>query len=100
VHQNLTHGVHPDPVSGAHCWLQKAVSVSKAAPGDRHGDVHVDTEKSMQVYRAWLSLARPAATYSPDGLRRPYWFKRPLKPVRAAYALPDRKLEALEEQER
>jgi anaerobic selenocysteine-containing dehydrogenase len=23
VHQNLTHAVQPDPLSGAHCWLQK-----------------------------------------------------------------------------
>ena len=30
VHQNLTHAVHPDPISGAHCWLQKAVNVRKA----------------------------------------------------------------------
>ena len=26
VHQNLTHAVHPDPISGAHCWHQKALS--------------------------------------------------------------------------
>ncbi len=88
VHQNLTHGVHPDPVSGAHCWHQKALSVTKAAPGDRHGDVQVDTKKSMQVYYEWLALARPAAKYSPDGLRRPYWLKRPLKPAKEAYKLP------------
>jgi anaerobic selenocysteine-containing dehydrogenase len=46
VHQNLTHAVQPDPVSGAHCWLQKALSVRKAVPGERHGDVFVDTLKS------------------------------------------------------
>jgi anaerobic selenocysteine-containing dehydrogenase len=89
VHQNLTHGVHPDPISGAHCWLQKAVSVRKAAPTDRYGDVFVDTERSMQVYREWVALTRPASRVSPDGLRRPYWFKRPLKPTKAAYALPN-----------
>ncbi len=88
VHQNLTHGVHPDPISGAHCWLQKATSVRKADPGDRHGDVYVDTAKSMEVYRRWVGLARPATENSPDGTRRPYWLKRPLKPVRAAYQLP------------
>ena len=44
VHQNLTHAVHPDPVSGAHCWLQKAVNVRKAAPGEKFGDVWVDTD--------------------------------------------------------
>ena len=88
VHQNLTHGVHPDPVSGAHCWHQKALSVRKADPGDRHGDVQVDLNKSMQVYREWLALAKPADQYSPNGLRRPYWLKRPLKPVKEAYKLP------------
>jgi len=88
VHQNLTHGVHPDPVSGAHCWHQKAVKVERAGPGDRHGDVHVDTHRSMEVYRRWKELARPAARHSPDGTRRPAWLKRPLKPVAEAYRLP------------
>ena len=87
VHQNLTHGVHPDPVSGAHCWHQKAVNVRKADPDDRHGDVQVDINKSMAVYREWLALARSAREHSPDGTRRPYWLKRPLKPVREAYVL-------------
>ena len=88
VHQNLTHGVHPDPISGAHCWLQKATNVRRADPTDRHGDVHVDTNKSMEVYRQWVALTRSAVDHSPDGLRRPYWLKRPLKPVKEAYALP------------
>lgn len=88
VHQNLTHAVHPDPVSGHHCWLQKAYHVEKAHAEDRHGDVHVDTQKSMSVYREWLALTRSAVDYSPDGTRRPYWLKRPLKPVREAFNLP------------
>lgn len=90
VHQNLTHAVHPDPLSGAHCWHQKARSVRKAEPGDRHGDVRVDTRESMRVYREWLALARSAVEHSPDGTRRPYWLKRPLKPVKNAYRLPDK----------
>jgi anaerobic selenocysteine-containing dehydrogenase len=89
VHQNLTHAVHPDPISGAHCWHQKATRVCKALPGDQHGDVWVDQERSMAVYREWLALARPATTHSPDGTRRPKWLKRPLRPVDEAYALPD-----------
>ncbi|NTV46317.1 MAG: formate dehydrogenase, partial [Chlorobiales bacterium] len=89
VHQNLTHAVHPDPVSGAHCWLQKAVSVTKASANDRHGDVYVDTQKSMKVYYEWVALTRSAAKNSPDGTRRPYWMKRPLKPVKEAYQLPE-----------
>ncbi|NOX63712.1 MAG: molybdopterin-dependent oxidoreductase [Chloroflexi bacterium] len=88
VHQNLTHAVHPDPISGAHCWLQKAVKVEKAHPEDRHGDVWVDTNRSMEVYRQWVAMTRPATEVSPDGTRRPYWLKRPLKPVYQAYKLP------------
>lgn len=87
VHQNLTHAVHPDPISGQHCWLQKAIDVRKAEPGDRLGDVRVDTRKSMAVYREWLAMTRSAKQHSPDGNRRPLWLKRPLKPVAAAYRL-------------
>jgi anaerobic selenocysteine-containing dehydrogenase len=87
VHQNLTFPVHPDPISGMHCWHQ-AVRVRKAGPSDRHGDVQVDTAKSHAVYRAWLEKVRSAAEHSPDGTRRPYWLLRPLKPSRAQYALP------------
>jgi anaerobic selenocysteine-containing dehydrogenase len=90
VHQNLTHAVHPDPQSGAHCWHQKALSVTRALPGDKHGDVKVDTKKSMEVYREWHALTRSAVDHSPDGNRRPYWFKRPLKPAREAYLLPEK----------
>jgi anaerobic selenocysteine-containing dehydrogenase len=89
VHQNLTHAVHPDPVSGAHCWLQKAHNVRKADPGDRHGDVWVDTDQSMEAYREWMNLTRSAVDFSPNGERRPQWLKRPLKPVPAAYRLPE-----------
>jgi anaerobic selenocysteine-containing dehydrogenase len=90
VHQNLTHAVHPDPVSGAHCWLQKATSVRKAKPDEKYGEVHVDRTRSMAVYRQWLSWTRSARDHSPDGTRRPLWLKRPLKPVRKAYDLPER----------
>ncbi len=77
VHQNLTFPVHPDPVSGMHCWHQKVV-VSRARPDDLYGDVFVDTEKSMAVYREWRDLARPGP--GPGGLRRPLWLDRPLRP--------------------
>jgi len=89
VHQNLTHGVHPDPISGGHCWHQKVV-VRKALPDDKHGDVHVDTGRSMEVYREWRALTRPATDHSPDGTRRPKWLKRPLRPVDEAWRLPRR----------
>ncbi len=90
VHQNLTHAVHPDPISGAHCWLQKAIQVRRAAKGERYGDVFVDTARSMQVYRQWLAMTRSAVDHSPDGTRRPAWLKRPLRPVPEAYKLPSR----------
>ncbi len=89
VHQNLTHPVQPDPVSGHHCWLVKALSVRKARPDEPHGMVHVDIRKSHAVYRRWHALTRSAVDHSPDGTRRPLWLKRPLKPVPAAYKLPD-----------
>ncbi|MGD2068115.1 MAG: molybdopterin-dependent oxidoreductase [Gemmatimonadota bacterium] len=90
VHQNLTHGVHPDPVSGGHCWHQKALGVRRARPGERHGDVHVDVERSKEVFRRWRALARPAVGHSPDGTRRPRWLKRPLAPTGDAWVLPAR----------
>jgi hypothetical protein len=90
VHQNLTHAVHPDPISGAHCWLQKAVNVRKAAADEKYGDVWVDTHRSMAVYRKWVEMTRSAVDHSPNGLRRPLWLKRPLKPVEEAYRLPEK----------
>jgi anaerobic selenocysteine-containing dehydrogenase len=84
VHQNLTFPVQPDPVSGMHCWHQR-VTLEKAAPGDRYGDIFVDTDKAHEVYKEWLAMTRPAP--GPDGLRRPLWFDRPLRPVPAAYKL-------------
>jgi anaerobic selenocysteine-containing dehydrogenase len=87
VHQNLTHAVHPDPVSGMHCWHQ-AVRVRCAQPGDAFGDVAVDTERSRAAFRAWLEMTRSADRHSPDGTRRPYWMLRPVRPERDAYRLP------------
>jgi anaerobic selenocysteine-containing dehydrogenase len=88
VHQNLTFPVHPDPVSGMHCWHQ-AVRVKKASAGDNYGDISVDTDKAREVYQKWMRLTRPADKHSPDGTRRPYWLMRPLKPSREVFRLPD-----------
>jgi len=82
VHQNITFPVHPDPISGMHCWHQK-VRIEKAHPDDKYGDVFVDTNKSFEVYKEWLKMTRPAP--GPDGLRRPLWFNRPLRPVEEMY---------------
>ncbi len=82
VHQNITFPVHPDPISGMHCWHQK-VRLEKAHETDCYGDIFVDTNKSMEVYRKWLDLARPAP--GPNNLRRPLWMKRALRPVDEAF---------------
>ncbi|MFV2006197.1 MAG: molybdopterin-dependent oxidoreductase, partial [Longimicrobiales bacterium] len=87
VHQNLTHPVHPDPISGMHCWHQ-AVRVRRAEPGDAYGDVAVSSERSHRVYLDWLERTRSAVTHSPDGTRRPYWMMRPVRPERQTYDLP------------
>lgn len=84
VPQNLTFPVHPDPVSGMHCWHQK-VTVEKARSEDRYGDVSVDTNRSFEIYREWLAMARSAP--GPDGLRRPLWLKRPLRPSEDSFYL-------------
>jgi anaerobic selenocysteine-containing dehydrogenase len=78
VHQNITHAVHPDPISGMHCWHQR-VRIEKAGPNDKYGDIFVDTKKSFENYKEWLKMTRPAP--GPDGLRRPLWFKRVLRPT-------------------
>jgi anaerobic selenocysteine-containing dehydrogenase len=84
VHQNITFPVQPDPVSGMHCWHQR-VRVEKAGPDDRYGDISVDTNASHQIYKDWMARTRPAP--GPDGLRRPMWFDRPLRPVAEAYKI-------------
>lgn len=84
VHQNLTFPVQPDPISGMQCWHQK-IKVEVAHADDRYGDVVVDTRKSMEVYRRWLSMTRPAP--GPNNLRRPLWFKRPLRPEESLFYL-------------
>ncbi len=84
VHQNLTFPVQPDPVSGMHCWHQR-VHVEKAGADDHYGDIFVDTAKSHEAYKEWLTMTRPAP--GPDGLRRPLWFDRPLRPKEEAYKI-------------
>jgi anaerobic selenocysteine-containing dehydrogenase len=93
VHQNLTFPVHPDPVSGQHCWHQ-AVRVKKAEAADAYGDISVDLKLSHEVYQKWLAMTRPADTHSPDGTRRPYWLLRPLKPAREFFRLPEESVSA------
>jgi anaerobic selenocysteine-containing dehydrogenase len=91
VHQNITHAVHPDPISGMHCWHQR-VRIEKAGPNDKYGDIFVDTKKSFENYKEWLKMTRPAP--GPDGLRRPLWFKRVLRPTTDTFYLKEEKKEA------
>jgi anaerobic selenocysteine-containing dehydrogenase len=85
VHQNLTFAAQPDPISGMHCWHQ-SVLVEKATPDDTYGDVQVDTEAAHTAYKEWQA-STPVCTY-PDGMRRPFWFARAVKPHPDAYRLP------------
>jgi anaerobic selenocysteine-containing dehydrogenase len=87
VHQNMTFPVHPDPLSGMHCWHQ-AVRVRKAEATDRYGEVVVDTQRSIKVFEEWLAKTRSPVEHSPDGNRRPLWLIRPVKPTLEAYRLP------------
>lgn len=93
VNQNLTFPVQPDPISGQHCWHQK-VTVTKAGPTDRYGDLGVDTVKAHEVYKEWLALTRPAP--GPGNLRRPLWLMRPYKPAPETYLLPEPALDLAE----
>jgi hypothetical protein len=79
VHQNLTFPVHPDPVSGQHCWHQR-VRVEPAR-GLEEGEIFVDTTRSAAIFHEWLEKARPAS----GELRRPLWLHRPYKPTVEAY---------------
>ena len=86
VHQNITHAVHPDPISGMHCWHQR-VRIEKPSGNEKYGDIFVDTNKSHENYKEWLKMTRPAP--GPDGLRRPLWFKRAVKPDVSTYYIKD-----------
>jgi hypothetical protein len=83
VHQNLTFPVHPDPVSGMHCWHQK-VRVELAHPGDRYGDIMVDPARATAVYHEWMAMTR-SQTQRTDRLRRPLWMVRPYRPANSAF---------------
>ena len=63
--------------------------MTKAEPGDEHGDVAADTARMFQIYRDWVAKTRSIHDISPNGERRPHWLKRPLKPQRDQYAIPD-----------
>jgi len=43
----------------------------------------VDTQRSREVYREWMSKTRPGP--GPGGLRRPFFMMRPVMPQIQAY---------------
>lgn len=87
VHQNITHAVQPDPISGAHCWLQK-VRLSVPNDGEEYGDIEVDRNKSFEYYKRWNEWAKDRETH-PRGERRPLWMKRPLSPQKQHWYMPE-----------
>jgi hypothetical protein len=62
--------------------LEAAIAAAVAAL-----DIVVDTNRAHEVYKEWMAKTRPAGV-SGDGLRRPLWFDRPLRPVPDAYKRP------------
>jgi len=88
VHQNITHAVQPDPISGAHCWLQK-VRLSRPSEGEEYGDIEVDRQKSFEYYKRWNKWAKDRETH-PRGERRPLWMKRPLAPRKEHFIIGER----------
>jgi anaerobic selenocysteine-containing dehydrogenase len=77
--QNAVAAPHPDPISGMHCWHQK-VLLEQPNKGEKIGDVYVNYDNNLNVYRAWRDdLTRPLN--SSDKLRRPMHIKRPWVPI-------------------
>ena len=81
----ISHTTNPDPISGAHCWLQK-VSISKPGPNEDYGDIFVDTNRSFEHFKKWNEWAKKRETH-PNGLRRPLWMARPLTPQKDQFYL-------------
>ena len=80
-------GAHLPMANGA-AWsaqLRESGQVAVAFFGDKYGDIVVDTNKSFEVYKKWLAMTRPAP--GPDGLRRPLWLKRALRPAEETFYL-------------
>ena len=82
--QNAVAAAHPDPISGMHCWHQKVI-LEPAQAGDKIGDIYVNYETNLEVYKGWRDqLTRGLDEKST--LRRPRHIKRPWVPLAdAAY---------------
>ena len=64
------------PSAGPPCFLDEELWGFNDIFGDE-SNIFPD----QQVYLDWLKKTRPAGQISPDGLRRPTWLMRPLKPA-------------------
>ncbi|MEZ4523242.1 MAG: hypothetical protein R3A46_16605 [Thermomicrobiales bacterium] len=82
------------PTRSAASTASTSVKVTKARPDDRYGDIHVDLERSRQVYEQWKALTRPAP--GPNNLRRPLWYARPYKPTAEMFVLAEEERETVE----
>jgi anaerobic selenocysteine-containing dehydrogenase len=54
VHPNKIIPVYTDPVGGSNGWFDTVVKVEPANPGDKYGEIHYDTTKSMEIFRETL----------------------------------------------
>ncbi len=50
VHPNKIVPVSTDPIGGGQAWFDTVVSVEKAQPGDKYGDIHTDLEGGRLAY--------------------------------------------------
>ena len=62
--------------------------LSKPGPGEKYGDILVDTNRSQEIFRQWNQWAKERETH-PEGLRRPLHLNRPLAPERESWYLPE-----------
>jgi anaerobic selenocysteine-containing dehydrogenase len=77
--QNAVAPVQPDPIAGNHAWHQKVI-IEKAGEDDKIGDIYVNYDVNMQIYRTWRDeLTRPLDEN--DKLRRPKHINRPAVPL-------------------
>lgn len=74
---NITHAVHPDPISEIHCWRQR-VKIEKPKEGGKNENIFVDTNKSHEIYKEWMAMTRPAPGHNRE--RRTLWFVRAFRP--------------------
>ena len=77
VHQNITHTVQSDSISGA--YYCRGIGYLGRDSKEEYGEVGVDMNKSMAHYEKWNEWGGQWKT-QPSGEGRLLWFKRPLAP--------------------